>query len=362
MVIYTIENYFEGYRFEFIAEGGACMDGRQRIDDIKRRHSLESVLERLGHGQRPKVIKCLFPERHSHGDRTPSLSLNYQKQMFRCFVCDDVKGDVINFVQLALGVSFKDALDWLEGKPLTYVTTAPQKSPYVMKPAEKTENLDANSRSLLLKKFYNLLSPISGDALKYIVKRKIFLPTCKKYGLRWIEDYARVQRDMLEICKPELWIQCGLFSEKGFLKFYRHTLILPYFDPLLNICYFQARALDSQIIPKELNLSGSIPFPYNYHQLNPKSAVVYLCEGVMDTLTALDKGFDAVGIPGVQNFNKEWVKLFVGRKVYCVFDADEPGEKAAERIGKWFEEEGVFFRRVPLPKGQDVNSYLGGKK
>jgi len=44
---------------------------------------------------------------------------------------------------------------------------------------------------------------------------------------------------------------------------------------------------------------GHIPCPYNAKELDQRPGVVYLCEGPIDTLTLVEKGFAAVGVPGV---------------------------------------------------------------
>lgn len=51
-----------------------------------------------------------------HEDRTPSLKVDPDKQIFFCFSCH-CGGDVITFVQKLHGLSFKDALKHLGMKP-----------------------------------------------------------------------------------------------------------------------------------------------------------------------------------------------------------------------------------------------------
>lgn len=54
-----------------------------------------------------------------HGEKTPSLKVDSERQFFYCFGCL-VHGDVIAFIQKLKGISFKDALAYLDintGKP-----------------------------------------------------------------------------------------------------------------------------------------------------------------------------------------------------------------------------------------------------
>ena len=104
----------------------------------------------------------------------------------------------------------------------------------------------------------------------------------------------------------------GLFSEKGNLKYYKHPLFFPYLDTKRRSFYFQARAIDSTVVPKELNLRGTVPYPYNVSALDEKPGWVYLCEGVVDTLTFLGQRIAAIGIPGVGfRFSRTRVLCFV---------------------------------------------------
>jgi DNA primase len=69
-------------------------------------------------------IRCPF-----HEDREPSLSVDIDKNLFRCFGCD-AAGDVIRWVELAEGLDFLGALDWLEDRfdiprPVTSFSGAP---------------------------------------------------------------------------------------------------------------------------------------------------------------------------------------------------------------------------------------------
>jgi len=74
---------------------------------IERRPSIVTVIKRyvsLHKSGRSFVGRCPF-----HDDQHPSLSVNEEKGLFHCFGCG-VGGDVIRFVELIEGLSFKEAL------------------------------------------------------------------------------------------------------------------------------------------------------------------------------------------------------------------------------------------------------------
>ena len=85
----------------------------EELKQFKAAISITAVAQSLGvevsHGR----CHCFFPQRHAHGDRTPSVSISEERGTFRCWVCDDVRGDVISLVQILKDCSFIEALGWL---------------------------------------------------------------------------------------------------------------------------------------------------------------------------------------------------------------------------------------------------------
>jgi DNA primase len=98
---------------------------------------------------------------------------------------------------------------------------------------------------------------------------------------------------------------------------------------------------------------------------------VYLCEGVVDTLTLLCRNISAVGIPGVSSFKTEWVPLFKGKNVIISFDKDEAGRNGALVVQELLSVAGihnVIGGNLKLPEmfrmkeGNDINDFFGGRK
>ena len=56
------------------------------------------------------MARCCF-----HDDRTPSLSINPDKGLYRCFGCD-AKGNVFQFVQHTQGLGFVESVEWLAAR------------------------------------------------------------------------------------------------------------------------------------------------------------------------------------------------------------------------------------------------------
>ena len=91
--------------------------------------------------------------------------------------------------------------------------------------------------------------------------------------------------------------------------------------------------------------------------------IVYLTEGELDALVLRQMGLAAIGVPGATNFKPGWKLLFRDTdKVVVVFDGDEAGRKAANKIARQVGE----VTRVDIadmPEGEDANSlYLKNRK
>ncbi|MEZ4271038.1 MAG: DnaB-like helicase C-terminal domain-containing protein [Myxococcota bacterium] len=94
---------------------------------------------------------------------------------------------------------------------------------------------------------------------------------------------------------------------------------------------------------------------------------VYLAEGLIDTLTLVEHGLPAVGIPGSASFKGEWAEQIRDAEVEMVFILLDTGEKALEekraRVATKLESAGVAAVQLYLPpvgddETNDANDYF----
>lgn len=364
-------------------------ENRHSLEKFKSAISIIEVAKDLGLEPMRGKVRCWHPTRHANGDRTPSVSLSQEKGLFKCFVCPDVKGDVIELVCQVRNVRFGQAIDWLaEQYPqaAVYLYTKSETPSWsgtdqVLKNQNTTSSSsDASSippwqaqdplwKPKMILEFLRMLAPVHSEnsktmlAQKYLVRRKIFQKTWVRMRIRWVEDYGYVNQALRQRYPLEQLQAAGLMNENGNLKFYRHRLILPYLDEANRPVHFQARTLEPDVTPKELSLKGSIPFPYNANELNGQPGLVYLCEGPIDALTLIEKGLPAVAVPGVSHFKSNWIPLFQNKTVVLCFDHDTAGQKASEALIPLLEQHGIRSMPVQgLPEGKDINAWFGGDK
>jgi len=387
----------------------------EELKQFKAALSITTVAMDLGLPVVRGRCRCFFPTRHAHGDRTPSVSFSEERGTFRCWVCDDVRGDVISLVQFVKNCSFLEALNWLKetygfllrgAKPQAQnrvsttnsasASTMPNRTPasnvsleqsaaLVAKTAVRDAALEYRSpepakelvsedeRKKIILSFLKMLSPVDKTpAAAYLARRRIYKPIWDKMLLRTITDYGALNNKLKETYDLEVLKYVGLFSEKGNLRYYKHPLFFPYLDAKRRSFYFQARAIDSTVVPKELNLRGTVPFPYNVSALDERPGWVYLCEGVVDTLTFLGQRIAAIGIPGVRSFKTEWLPLFKNKSVVLCLDKDEAGRSGTEYLQTVFANANIRtvvlgdgvdqFGKMSMKEGEDINDWFGGKK
>ena len=375
----------------------------EELKQFKAALSITAVATALGVPVVRGRCRCFFPTRHSHGDRTPSVSFSEERGTFRCWVCDDVRGDVISLVQIVKNCSFLEALNWLKetygfllrGAPASATALPNGSSALNVSPSQsatlvaKTVTRDAaleysspepvkelvseEERKKIILSFLKMLSPVDKTpAASYLARRRIYKPIWDKMLLRTITDYGALNNKLKETYDLEVLKYVGLFSEKGNLRYYKHPLFFPYLDSKRRSFYFQARAIDSTVVPKELNLRGTVPYPYNVSALDERPGWVYLCEGVVDTLTFLGQRIAAIGIPGVRSFKTEWLPLFKNKSVVLCLDKDEAGRSGTEYLQTVFAQAGIRtvvlgdgvdqFGKMSMKEGEDINDWFGGKK
>jgi DNA primase catalytic core len=136
---------------------------------IKREVSVQRLAEargiKLHRSGRSLMGLCPF-----HDDRNPSLSIDAAKNEWHCFGCDR-KGDVIEWVKCAEGVSFHRALELLKrdyvpsAGPVVKVATVPKLPPLIDPTADDKKLLG------VVVDYYNRTLQDSPEAKRYLLKR-----------------------------------------------------------------------------------------------------------------------------------------------------------------------------------------------
>jgi DNA primase len=137
---------------------------------------------------------------------------------------------------------------------------------------------------------------------------------------------------------------------------YRGRLAIPYLTPAgpVNLRFRCLRAHDCKTegCPKYLSAEGAQTNLFNVLDLKKPSPFICVAEGEIDAMTLSMSGLPAVGVPGVENWEKHFSRCLDDfDKVFSFADPDKAGRKFASFLAR-------EVRAVPvrLPEGEDVNS------
>ncbi len=359
-------------------------DFRFWIDQLKDLADPGQVATALHLQARGRRFFC--PACQPEGGKTPDLSTT--KDGFRCFKCGE-SGDVIALVQLAAGLDFVAAAEWLgdlvglerPGRPQAgrkgagagQGRMAPRKPLKARREAPGPAPVPGTSEAL--EAFLAACRRPEGRSLEYLTGRGISADVVDQLGVRFCgREYEDIMRDLDSRFGPDVLLAAGLLAtgKKGPYPtfgplFWRRAgfLLIPYRQDG-RVVYLKARppankATSERLgLPRFLNTGGAVPVPLNVDGVADAGRVL-ICEGESDTMAALSSGFAAVGVPGWSAFKASWVAFFRGKDVYLVLDDDEAGRRGAADIAAKFQRAGFPLPKiVSLGEGQDLADFLQG--
>ena len=341
---------------------------RETVDEILSRTDIEGLissyvtLRRAGSNM---TGLCPF-----HSERSPSFTVFPSDNSFYCFGCG-VGGNAITFLRRIENLDFQDAVEALAKRiGITLQFTEDRDD----RPRYDRNRIFAMNREAGLW-FHRQLyadNPKAKAALAYFrEKRRLSDATIKHFGLGFAPDSfdemvrymrSRGYRDD-ELVAGFL---CGRAERSGNLfAAFRNRVMFPVIDVSGNIIAFGGRVMDDSK-PKYKNSSDTPVFKKskNLFALNFAhkhcAEQLILCEGYMDVIALHAAGFsNAVAALGTA-ITGEQARLMsrYTKKVIISTDADEAGQKAAERAMKLLEEAGLEVKILRLDGAKDPDEYI----
>ena len=341
---------------------------QEKIGEIKSRVNIVDLVSEyvtLKKAGRNFVGLCPF-----HKEKTPSFSVNPEKQIFYCFGCGE-GGDIFAFLMKINGASFAESARYLANKagieiPVRKMTSAERT---VASDKEKLNKINAMAADW----FSEQLSSENGRAARdYLDRRKMGTDITGEFRLGYSpEGWSRLV-SYFEGRKVPLRLveKTGLIISKDNGRFYdrfRGRLIFPIEDLSGRVVAFGGRALGDDM-PKYLNSPESPVYTKGrvlYGMYRTKDSIrekdyVIIVEGYIDLLSLRDAGVNNVVATLGTALTREQVELIrrFTRNVAVIFDPDEAGRHAVERSLKLFLEENMHARVVVLPEVYDPDDYV----
>ena len=352
------------------------MANRIPEEKVEQVRSAVNIADFIGqYVQLKKAGKNLFGLCPFHEERTPSFSVNEQKQIFHCFSCGR-GGNVFSFSMDLENLSFPEAIVKVADfghidLPATYTA---QSQPATPKDQQQADLLKLYADSAKMYQHILVNTELGEPALKYLHERGLDDETIKTFGI----GYAPANQLLLDFFKEhqtdyQLLRQSGLFIENqsGDLRDrFIDRVLFPIKDASGRVIAFSGRILKkSPNEPKYLNSpetklfnKRSVLFNFDLARgpIRQQKSVV-LFEGFMDVIAAYRSGIqNGVASMGTSLTDEQIYMLErVTDTLYVCYDSDMPGQKATDRALKLLGGNSrLNLGVIQMPDGMDPDEYL----
>lgn len=303
-----------------------------------------------------------------HQEKTPSFTVNQDKQSFFCFGCEK-GGDVFTFLQEIDGLNFREALQTLADKAGIRL---PEYKGNSGKDNQRKQLLDLGKFASRL--YTSLLKekPQRNIGQHYLATRHLSAQTIESFGLGYVPeawgtlcDAARKQGFIDNVLEASGMAKRG---DRGNLyDLFRNRLIVPIRDASGNYVAFGGRALGDEPA-KYINSPESAVYKKSnvlYGLYEARNALrekksAFLVEGYFDALRLFDSGIENVVATcgtALTPAQAKLIKRYAG-EVVVVYDGDTAGIRAALRSVGILTAAGLSVRAMILPDGQDPDDYI----
>lgn len=352
------------------------MANRIPEEKVEQVRSAVNIADFIGqYVQLKKAGKNLFGLCPFHEERTPSFSVNEQKQIFHCFSCGR-GGNVFSFIMDLENLSFPEAVVKVADfghidLPASYTA---QSQPAAPKDQQQADLLKLYLDSAKMYQHILVNTELGEPALKYLHERGLDDETIKTFGI----GYAPANQLLLDFFKEhqtdyQLLRQSGLFIENqaGDLRDrFVDRVLFPIKDASGRVIAFSGRILKkSPNEPKYLNSpetklfnKRSVLFNFDLARgpIRQQKSVV-LFEGFMDVIAAYRSGIqNGVASMGTSLTDEQIYMLErVTDTLYVCYDSDMPGQKATDRALKLLGGNSrLNLGVIQMPDGMDPDEYL----
>lgn len=307
-----------------------------------------------------------------HNEKTPSFTVSPSKQIYKCFGCGK-GGSPVNFIMEHEHLTYIEALKYLAKK-------------FNVEVVEKDENpeeaaLRNRRESLMIVSGYAqqyfssfLMNENEGRTvgLAYFRERGFRDDTIKKFQLGFCPDQKDffTQNALKNGYKMEFLEETGLTIKRDdwIRDRFSGRVIFPFHNLAGRVIAFGGRILKTD--PKAAKYLNS-PESEIYHKSKvlygiyfAKNAIsrtdkCFLVEGYTDVLSMHQAGIENVVASSGTSLTADQIRLIkrFTNNITIIYDGDQAGIKASLRGIDMVLEEGINVKVVPLPDGEDPDSF-----
>jgi DNA primase len=307
-----------------------------------------------------------------HNEKTPSFSVSQTKGIYKCFGCGK-GGSAVNFIMEHEHFSYIEALKWLAKKYNIEVREKEEKPEDILERNERESQLIVSE---FAQKYFaqQLWDTNAGRliGLAYFRERGIRDDIIRKFGL----GYCPEGKDTFTAAAlKEGYIM--EFLEKTGLSIKRDEwvrdrfagrVIFPIHSVSGRVIAFGGRTLSQdKTVAKYVNSPESEIYHKSrvlYGIFQAKRAIIsedkcYLVEGYTDVTSLHQSGVENVVASSGTSLTIDQIRLIrrFTNNVTIIYDGDQAGIKASMRGIDMVLEEGINVKVLPLPEGEDPDSF-----
>ena len=279
-------------------------------------------------------------------EKTPSFTVNDEKQFYHCFSTNK-HGDIFTFLVEVGGLSFPEAVEKLaEEAGIKLQDLSPQEEEKFKKNKDILDTLEL-SKSFFSSHIYETKNSF---AIKYLMERGINDKIIKDFDIGFASQGNQLENFLLSKgVSHEIMILAGMViknekNQKNFYDRFRNRIIFPIRDSRNKVVGFGGRVIREEDQPKYLNSPETPVFHkgsvlYNFSKIRPnikEKDDLIVVEGYMDVVSLASKGFKSsvapLGTAITENqLNILWKEN--NNPIIC-FDGDRAGKAASFRVSE----------------------------
>ena len=341
------------------------------LNEIKDKISVSQVVEKTVQlKKRGKEFVGLSPFTK---ERTPSFTVNDEKQFYHCFSTNK-HGDIFTFLVEVGGLSFPEAVEKLADEAGVQLRTfSPAEEEKFNKSKKLYEALEI-SKSFFSSQIFDNDNSL---ALRYLKNRGLSNDIVNSYEIGYAPKGNKLEKYLISNgVSHEIMTLAGMTikdenKKDNFYDRFRNRIIFPIRDIRNRVVGFGGRVINTEDQPKYLNSPETPVFHkggllYNFSKIRPNiknNDNLIVVEGYMDVVSLASKGFhNAVAPLGTAlteiQLNLLWKET--DSPIIC-FDGDKAGKQAsfrASEIALKLLKPNKTLRFINLPDNLDPDDYI----
>lgn len=343
----------------------------ETLNEIKDKISVSQVVEKTVQlKKRGKEFVGLSPFTK---ERTPSFTVNDEKQFYHCFSTNK-HGDIFTFLVEVGGLSFPEAVEKLADEAGVQLRTfSPAEEEKFNKSKKLYEALEISKSFFSSQIFDN----DNSSALKYLKNRGLSNDIINSYEIGYAPKGNKLEKFLISKgISHEIMTLAGMTikdenKKDNFYDRFRNRIIFPIRDIRNRVVGFGGRVINAEDQPKYLNSPETPVFHkggllYNFSKIRPNiknNDNLIVVEGYMDVVSLASKGLHNSVAPLGTALTETQLNLLwkeTDSPIIC-FDGDKAGKQAsfrASEIALKLLKPNKTLRFINLPDNLDPDDYI----